>query len=186
MRRVFILMMLAMASGSGGPALAQDPPLPAEIAPSPVLTLDQDRLFADSAIGKRVQADIEAASRALAAENRVIEAKLTAEEQDLTTRRPALAPEEFRKLADDFDARVVAARKAQDDKLAALGARRDAERQGFYAAVAPVLGDLVREAGAVAILDSRAVVLSADRIDITDAAIARIDARLGAVMPAKP
>jgi hypothetical protein len=41
------------------------------------------------------------------------------------------------------------------------------------------LGDLMREAGAVAIFDQKTVILSLRGVDITDAAIARIDAVLG-------
>ena len=37
----------------------------------------------------------------------------------------------------------------------------------------------MREAGAVVILEKRSLFLSADVIDITDAAIARIDAEIG-------
>lgn len=158
-----------------GPGFEVDSP----IEPSPVLTLDQDRLFLGSAYGRRVDGEIAAASQALAAENRAIEAKLTAEEQDLTERRPTLPAAEFRLLADDFDARVVEIRRVQDEKVKRLSSRLDEERQRFYRAAAPVLGELVREAGAVAILDNRAVFLSADRIDVTDEAIARIDRMLG-------
>ncbi|MFN6978121.1 MAG: OmpH family outer membrane protein, partial [Gemmobacter sp.] len=60
-----------------------------------------------------------------------------------------------------------------------LARRREAERQRFFEAALPVLGQLARDAGAVAILTDQAIVLSFDRIDITDAAIARLDAVLG-------
>ena len=177
-------LILLLGVGITGPAWGQTadtPPAATQIpSPSPVLTLDQDRLFLGSAYGLKVAREIEEASRVLATENREIEARLTAEEQDLTNRRPTLPAAEFRALADDFDKRVVKIRKEQDQKLADLTARRDLERQLFYKAAAPLLGDLVREAGAVAILDSRAVFLSADRIDVTDEAIARIDQLLGA------
>ena len=178
-------LLLAAVWLAAGPGLAQNEPAPLQAATpmlqsSPVLTLDQERLFLASAYGARVMREIEAASRALAAENREIEAQLEAEEKDLTNRRATLTAAGFRPLADAFDAKVVDIRRVQDEKLATLNGRRDLERQVFYQAVAPVLGDLVREAGAVAILDARAVFLSADWIDITDEAIARIDQLLGA------
>ena len=161
------------------PATAQGTPAPG-LQPSPVLTLDQDRLFQASAFGQRVSREIDAAVKTLATENHEIEAQLAAEEKDLTSRRAGMTAAEFRPLADEFDAKVVEIRRAQEEKLITLNGRRDLERQTFYQAAAPVLGDLVREAGAVAILDARAVFLSADRIDVTDEAIARIDQLLGA------
>jgi len=42
-----------------------------------------------------------------------------------------------------------------------------------------VLSELLREADAVALLDVRSVILSADVADVTDLAISRIDARIG-------
>ena len=42
----------------------------------------------------------------------------------------------------------------------------------------PVLGELLQENGADAILDKQSVFLYSERIDVTDRAIARIDARL--------
>ena len=47
---------------------------------------------------------------ALRSEARALDASFEAEEQRLTEQRPTLPPEEFRKLADAFDARVVKAR----------------------------------------------------------------------------
>ena len=147
---------------------------------SPVLTLDQERLFTASAFGQRVAEELQAASVELARENRRIEQDLIAEERALTERRATLAPEAFRELADAFDARVVALRRQQDAKAVALQRREEAERQAFLRAALPVLAELVSELGAVAILDDRAVLFAAGSIDVTDRAIDRIDAEIGA------
>jgi Skp family chaperone for outer membrane proteins len=174
-RRALWLRALALAAAFlGGPATAQE-----STAPSPVLTIDQEALFARSAYGRRIQAEIEAAASALAAENRAIEAELTAEERALTEERAAMDPEAFRARAAEFDDRVVEIRRAQSEKERDILARPETARQEFFRATLPVLTELVRERGAVAILDTRAVILSADAIDITEAAIARIDAVLG-------
>lgn len=176
-RKVRVVLIAAL--GAAQPMIAPSQTTP-PVETSPVLTLDQDRLFLSSAFGQRVMGEIDAAVTALATENRRIEADLATEEKDLTTRRAGMTAAEFRPLADAFDAKVVAIRSAQEEKLVILNGRRDVERAAFYRAAAAVLGDLVREAGAVAILDARAVFLSADRIDVTDEAIARVDQLLGA------
>ncbi|MFC2967613.1 OmpH family outer membrane protein [Acidimangrovimonas pyrenivorans] len=153
---------------------------PADGAPqSAILTLDQDRLFTESAFGKRVARDIDTAQQALLAENRKIEARLSAEEKSLTEKRPTMAPDAFRKLADDFDARVQKIRHEQDAKNQRIAQMRDSERKRFFKQALPVLGRMVRESGAVAILNSQAVFLSLNSVDITDRAIKRIDAVLG-------
>jgi len=161
-------------------ALAAAPAIAQEAAPVvPVVTLDQDRLFVESLYGRRVAEEIEAESAALAAENRQIEAELTAEERALTERRPSLPPEEFRALADAFDEKVESLRQQQDAKARELQRRSDVERRNFLARALPVLSRLVAERGALVILDDRAVLLAAESIDITDAAIARVDSVLG-------
>ncbi len=162
---------------SAGPVLAQTANAPVQ---SPVLTLDQERFFQDTLWGKRVAAQLTAESAALAEENRRIEAELTAEEKNLTERRPNMTADEFRRAADDFDTRVVGIRSAQDAKTRALNGRSETERQDFFKAALPVISDVLRERGAVVILDSRAIFVSAGSIDITDTLVAEIDRRIGA------
>jgi Skp family chaperone for outer membrane proteins len=176
-RRRLAAALAAAGLMAGLPAAAQEDPAPG--LASPVLTLDQDELFERSAFGQRVRREIEAASAELTAENRRLEAELAQEELRLTELRPTTDPEAFRQMASAFDARVVEVRRTQDQKGRDLSRRPEEARQEFFRAVIPVLADVVRERGAVAILDSRAVIISADLIDITDEAIRRIDATLG-------
>ncbi|TCP40945.1 periplasmic chaperone for outer membrane proteins Skp [Rhodovulum marinum] len=157
---------------------------------SPILTIDQDRLFTDSRFGQALVESLEAESAALAAENRRIEAELIAEERALTERRTGLPAEEFRALAEAFDAKVVEIRRAQDTKSRALNQRSEADRQAFYRQALPLVAEIVRERGAVVVLERGAVILSAEQVDITDEAIQAIDRTLGTEairdMPAPP
>jgi len=171
----------AAAQGPGGTSAVQPlPDFPLAEPRAPVLTLDQERLFEASRYGQRVLAELAAASEALARENRRIEAELLAEEQELRDRRAAMEPEAFRELAEAFDAKATGYRQQQDAKARALQRRDEAERQAFFRAAGPILADLVAELGAVAILDDRAILFAAPSIDVTDRAIARIDAEIGA------
>ena len=168
------VVALDVAAQEAGPL----PEPPVLVAP-PVLTLDQDRFFSGSAFGKASLARETAGSKALEAENARIEQELIAEEQDLTERRAALPTEEFAALARAFDAKVEQIRTDQDAKARAVTRRRDEDRQRFLQAAVPVLGSLLSEQGAVAILDKTAIILSLSAIDVTDAAIAKVDAALG-------
>ncbi|GGL77713.1 OmpH family outer membrane protein [Wenxinia marina] len=182
------LALAALLAGAPGlPARAQDQttmsvtdslPLQGPVR-SPVLTIDLERLYAGSDFGERVAADIRAATEALAAENRQIEAELTAEEQSLTDRRPTMEPEAFRAEAEAFAERVQTIRREQDAKERALQDRLVAGRDAFFAAATPVLGRMMLDAGAAVILDRRNVFLGVGLVDITDSAIQRIDAEVG-------
>lgn len=157
------------------PALAQD-----QMAPSmSILTIDQERLFNESRFGKAVSAAFRKQSEDHIAENRQIEAELETEERDLTLLRAKKTTAEFDILAADFDKKVEAIRTAQDGKSKAMTKQFDADRQHFFETAKPVLGQLMAERGAAAIIDKRAVFLGFDAIDLTDAAIARLDQVLG-------
>lgn len=146
---------------------------------SPILTIDRDRLFSESAFGQRVNREIEATSNAMAAESRRIESDLEEEERQLTEKRKTMEPDAFRELAKAFDEKVQALRKDRDSAEANLRKQIEQAQADFFEKVGPILGTIVREHGAVLIVDRRAILLAAADVDITDEAIARIDAVLG-------
>ncbi|MBW4708773.1 OmpH family outer membrane protein [Roseobacter sp. YSTF-M11] len=146
---------------------------------SPILTIDSERLFADSDYGKRTVEDFEARGADLAAENRRIEEELSAEERMLTDKRPTMAPKDFRVLADAFDEKVQSTRRQQDAKNRDLNLALEERRVVFLNAAAPVLEQLMREAGAAVVMERRSVFLSANAIDITREAIERLNEVLG-------
>jgi Skp family chaperone for outer membrane proteins len=194
----FVGLVLAAALGLAGQiARAQEAagsapeqggnPAPPVVFAS-ILTLDDERFFADSVFGKSVIARQERDSRALIDENRRIEAALEAEEKDLTIRRTTLSREDFAPLAEAFNEKVEGIRKAQDAKTRDLQRGFDADRQRFLEAARPVLAEVMGARGAVAIIDSRAVFVGFDNIDVTDEAIARLDAAVaeGRLAPVAP
>ena len=171
-RGVALAVMLAL------PAVAQDGPA-LEVPRAPILMVDRERLLVETMFGQAVEARFQASSKQLIDENLRLEQALESEERDLTDRRATLPAEEFQKLAAEFDAKTEAIRAAQDAKSRALTNQRELDRQRFLQAAVPVLGDLMRESGAVAVFDKALVILSLRGVDITDEAIARIDTVLG-------
>lgn len=173
--------VFALALALGGPLGAQAPSsdLSYSLPYTAILTVAPERLFAESAYGQRVVREIEAEGTALATENRRIEAELMAEERTLTQRRTEMEPGAFRQLADAFDEKVQQIRREQDAKARDLGEQQDEARGEFLQVARPVLVTLMRESGASVILERSSVFLSADSTDITDLAVARIDAAIG-------
>lgn len=175
LRRALAGAVLSAALTISLPAHGQD----IGVVQSPVLTLDTDRLFLNSAFGRRLAREVEAESVALAAENRRIEAELAAEEQKLTDQRADTEPDVFRDLANAFDEKVRRLRREQDNKARALNSGQEKEREEFLQVAAPILEELMQESGAAVVMDRRAVFLSLTAVDITDRAIERIDASIG-------
>ena len=71
-------------------------------------------------------------------------------------------------------------RRERDEASAQLGRARDEAEQILRNAALPVLAQIVLERGAVAVFERRDVFIVDDSIDITDAAIARINDQVGA------
>ena len=163
----------AASAQNSAPALSQGVPQ------TPFVTLDDARLFGESAWGKALLARLEADQAALAAENRAIEADLASRERALTERRPMLEAAEFRALADAFNAEVERHRSEQRAKEQALYQRHETARLRFRDVANQVLAQVMAERGALAILDEAAIVLGFREIDITDDAVARMDALVG-------
>ena len=157
------------------PAAAQEAPQP---QPTPLLTLDQDRFFLESDFGRAALERERVASAALEQENKRIEAELVAEEQALTELRTTLSAEEFTARADAFDAKVERIRTEQDTKAQRLTEGREKDRQEFLKVAIPVLGEILGDKKAVAILDKNLVILSLSAVDVTGEAIARVNAAL--------
>ena len=164
-------------SGLCGAAAAQD--ATSGTAAPAILTVDIDRLFAQSQFGERIARDYTEGRAALAEENRRIADALRAEELALAERRAEMAPTVFRTEAEAFDEKAQAIRRAQDAKENALEETLAQGRAQFLEVTRPILGELMVDRGAFALLDRRSVLLSLGRIDVTDDAIARIDAAIG-------
>jgi Skp family chaperone for outer membrane proteins len=163
------------------PAASAEAPTPG-VAP-PFLFINQEQILTGSRSGKEILADEDRQRDALRGESRALDASFEEEESRLTEERPKLAPEEFRKLSDAFDARVVKARRDQDERASALADRFDQRRRQFYAQVAPILVMLMDRYGAKAIFDENSVLLADQSLNITQAVIAEIDARAATAAP---
>ncbi|WP_104019030.1 OmpH family outer membrane protein [Roseovarius nitratireducens] len=173
---LFLATFLALFwGGADAPARAQQ----LGVVQSDVLVIDIERLLEETAYGQKLQAGIEAERDALIARNDRVAAELEAEEQKLTELRATTPPDEFREMADAFDTKVTQLRRESERLSRELERQRDLAPVQFMRVVQPVLGEILNEADAVALLDVRSVILRAEVADVTDIAVSRIDARIG-------
>lgn len=179
-RALLVTFLLAAGTLPAAPVSAQQLGFSLGTVDAPAIrTVDQDRLYFESLFGQRVRAQVLAASRALETENQRLVTELSAREAELTAARPDLSPEAFRAHADAFNQDAERIRESQEQKAREIRQFQDAEQLRFFDAAVPMLDGLLLELGAKVLLDARVVLLAADDIDLTDAAIARVDAELG-------
>jgi Skp family chaperone for outer membrane proteins len=168
------LAALAVVAGLTGSAVAQE--FPTSRIERPVLVIDTGRLFAESAYAKQLNDEIEQVALDIRDENQRIVAELVAEEQSLTELRPTMSPEDFRAAADAFDRKAQDIRAERDAKEIELEEARLDVRVRFLSEVRSVVGQLMVERGGGIVLDSRSAYVYVTAIDITEEAIARVDA----------
>lgn len=145
-----------------------------------ILIVDRARLFAESAFGKASVERERIATRALEDENAGIQAELVAEEQELTALRQTLSADEFSARAAAFDEKVERIRAEQDAKARDLAGVRDEDSKAFQRTALPVLGEIMASRGAQVLLEKSSVILSLSLVDVTDEAIAKVDAAFSA------
>jgi Skp family chaperone for outer membrane proteins len=179
-----LLASLIMAALAGVAAAQQDiESLPFEVPTNQIatsiLTVDIERLLSQSLFGQRLAQTHANQSEALGLEHRRIAEDLRAEELALTVQRSVMAADVFRSEAEAFDEKAQDIRRAQDAKVRELELSLVQGRDQFLEVTRPILGQLMMDRGAYAILDRRSVLLSLGSIDVTDDAIARIDAAIG-------
>ncbi|CAM3208489.1 OmpH family outer membrane protein [Paracoccus nototheniae] len=146
---------------------------------APILTLDLDLLYLSSAWGLRAQTRLEDEGEGVAAENERLTQLLSTEEQRLTEQRATLPAADFRRLAEDFDLRATTIRRERAQAVQDLNAWAEADRAAFFREALPVMGQMMSDRGAVAVLDRRTVFVSLDAIDVTQQLITALDDRIG-------
>ncbi len=173
MRRFGMFRALAIALALlGGAAQGQDFPV---FQAANILIVSQEELFANSALGKDILQIEQDERDVLIEEGRQIGAAFVEEEQQLTALRDTLPADEFRLLADAFDAKVVAARTAQETNDSNLVANIEARRRAFYGLITPILARVMQRYNATVIIDRRSALLFDRNLDITREAIEFLD-----------
>ncbi len=145
----------------------------------PAITIDISRIARETHYGQRIFKEFENAQSELVESNTIIQNNLEAEEQSLVELRKTLAPDEFRKLAVEFDERANAIRKERAALENTLFEIRDENINKLLQLSVPFLQEIMLSYKASVIIDRRNIVLSNPMIDITERAIELINDELG-------
>lgn len=179
----WIVFVTGLCIGTAlSPVIAQD----MGTVQSQIILVDTDRLFSASTLGQKIIEDYEAEREALIARNRALEEELSAEEEALTDQRAEMTTADFRAAADAFDEKAQRIRAEAEENARVLLERRDRAPVTFLRMVEPILAQLMKDSGAVVMLNARDVLLKADVVDVTDRAIVQIDAAFAKAQAGSP
>ena len=141
-----------------------------------VLVLSQDDLFRQSNYGKEISRIFKSKQENLLVEGRKIEQKFILEEKKLTQKRLILQPEDFQKLADDFDRRVEKTRESRSEKDRMLQQNFITWKKKFAQIVLPIVRDIMTETKSLLVIDTSTRGLIYDqKIDITEIVIQKLN-----------
>lgn len=146
------------------------------LAQAAVVVVSRDRVLRESAASARLRdAEAEMTER-LQRQIDSTKAQLAAEEEELARLRGELPDDQFEARISDFDERVRQARRGAQERAALLQKGFQDARALIAAALPPLLERLRVEVGAAAVLNADQVLALDPALDLTDRAIALLDA----------
>lgn len=151
-------------------------------AQTAVLVVDMKRIKSDTAAGRDMLAKTIEIRRRIQAGVAERGERLRAEEQRLAEERETLEPEAFREQVRAFEQQVFANRELSERESRRLQLVLSGASTLLKERATVVFAAIMRERRADLLLDSSQIILSADRLDITDEVIRRLDA----VLPEMP
>ena len=153
----------------------------AQTAPAIILVVDTVRIQEQSVAAKSVQTQIRDFQTKLQAQAKATQDRLKAEEVGLKQQQTLLAPEQFDVKRREFEAKVgEEQRKFQQVQQEYDVAIRNAQST-LLKALQPILKELMTEKGANMLLDGRMVMTSSDSLDVTAAAIERLNKKVPSI-----
>jgi len=160
--------------------LLTSPPLAAQTAEDgdrrvPVLIVDMQRIKSETSAGRDMRSKTIEIRRRIQAGIAERSERLRAEEQRLAEERESLDPEDFRRQVISFEQQVFANREFSEQESRRLQGLLSTASTMLREQATAVLAEIMRERRAEVMLDSTQIVLSVDRLDITEEAIRMLD-----------
>ncbi len=164
---------LALAVGFAALAQAQQ-----------VLVMSEERILRESAVGQHIATELQRIGQEIQAELAPLGQSIQQENEALTAETSALSEEAIRQRPDLLSRLQTLQQDAQQFELRRRQAQQEivaterAAMQPVLETLQGVLQELVQERGAAVLLDRSAVVYAGESIDITAAAIERLNQRI--------
>jgi Skp family chaperone for outer membrane proteins len=166
------------------PVAAQTPPKPAPSAGTPapvILVIDRGAILRASKVGQSIVTQVNAFTTAAETEFKGTAQSLRAQEQQLQQQIAILAPDVKRKKIAAFQAQQQAFQQKVQQRQAQIQGGVMQARQQVEAALGPILQGIMAERHANLLFDRNAIVLGTVNIDITGAAVQRLNQKLPSI-----
>lgn len=156
-------------------AVAQTETSESEEAPVAILVVSMDRILRDSQAGQSIREQAEELSTALRTELDLRREALREEERDLASLRDGLERATFNQRAEEFEEKVRALRRDEQDDGARLQRALARATSELRRSLQPILVTIMSERRAGVMLDEQHVLFNDKSLDVTEEAIKRLD-----------
>ena len=184
-RAVCTAITLTAAAFAVAPASAQNaPPKPAPAAGTPapvILVIDRGAILRASKVGQSIVTQVNGFTSAAETEFKGQAQALRAQEQQLQQQIAILAPDVKKKKIAAFQAQQQAFQQKVQQRQAQIQGGVMQARQQVEAALGPILQGIMAERHANLLFDRNAIVLGTVNIDITGAAVQRLNQKLPSI-----
>ncbi len=175
--------LMGVTLALAAPVLAQETPSAPQGTPAPlILVVDRALVMRQSAAGKDMIAQVDAYGKKMEEEFGPEEAKIRADAKDLQEKASVLDAKVRDQRQKALRDRQTALQRKIQERQAKIQGGVNKARQEIAVALEPILKEIMIERGANLLLERGVVVLGAIDVDITAAAIARLDERLPKVV----
>jgi Skp family chaperone for outer membrane proteins len=170
--------LFSSESQSAAPSASSSGASPSSTPQPKILVIDRAAILRQSMAGKDMITQIDALTKTAQNEFKAEGEKLRSDGQALQQQLAVLAPEVRNQKTRDFNARQQTLQKKVQDRQNEIQAGVYKARKQIEDALGPILEKLMTERGANLLLDRQAVVLGTVDVDVTGAAIQRLDQKL--------
>lgn len=153
---------------------------------SKIAVVDVKFVLERSRAAVSIQKQLSVYARALSADAKKMGENLRKEEQDLTNKRPILAPERFAELRRDLARKAQDGRRELAEKKKAIDETAEEAMNKVENVFRGIAAEIVEKRKLDLLLRKSAVIHSAGSIDVTEEVLKKLDQRLPAVQVSKP
>jgi Skp family chaperone for outer membrane proteins len=177
-RRLGRALALFICLCAAAPAAAQTPSTGDGTV---IIVVDLQRILREAAAVQALQQQLGNAREAFQAEIRQREEELRRLDQELARERPTLPPEVYTERRQDLAEQLAALQSAVQERRRQLDQAMNEGMRQVQSELLPVLQQITEEHGADLMLAKTSIVLVRPELEVTDDALARLNARLPTV-----
>lgn len=150
----------------------------ADYSETSIAIIDLNKILTESKAAEKAGKDIDNISTNIQDEMKISDDKIIAEQQKLIEQQAIIAPEAFEIKAGEFETKAKLYEVERQEKLLKIDQIIQDARNTILESMKPILESLSEELEITIILEKGTVILSTDKMDITDIVLKRLNKEL--------